>query len=101
MAKRKGQMKALADVINDENWCRITYENAEGKRCLVGHVKAKWGYEANSVNFTNAPYFGDIIKLSNVICGESKTPLSEVTSWNDAKWRTAREVAELCAKAGV
>lgn len=35
-------MKALADTINESNWCQGAFE-IDGRLCLLGHIKQKHG----------------------------------------------------------
>lgn len=94
-------MKALADTINDDNWCQGVYER-DGRYCLLGHLKRKWGIApSNGVLFQHSDALNDYSALEKVL-GLDRNRLSySVATWNDEELRTAREVAELCAKAGV
>lgn len=89
-------MKALADKITDDNW---TQHYKEGdKRCLVAHIRVQYAPDRQNTR--------DAIERVAKALGWTPYgcyPYAEqyLVNWNDTPWRTAREVAELCAKAGI
>lgn len=80
-------MKALADYVNDATWCQGVGADGEGRMCLIELVNKIFG------DYSGAAY---IVKrqLRDIIGGS-------IIEWNDTPGRTAKEVAELCATAGI
>jgi hypothetical protein len=100
-------MKALADIVNDENWCAGALAlDAEGfqvkpsdraavKLCMMGWLSRKY----NISSFHTKAFFDAVTRVKEVCIKKYRS--GDITAINDMLVKDAAEVAAIFAEARV